>query len=299
MIEQNIGEFSALLTAFFWTFTALSFTSASHKIGSLAVNFWRLIIGIIFISSYTYFFVGTVFPTSVSLNAWFWLSISGFIGIFLGDLFLFKSFNITGPRVSLLIMSISPPIAASLSWMMFGDKLSFYSVLGMLITTIGIILVIFKKNSKSDYKLKYDKRGIVFAVLGALGQSIGLVFSKVGINYVENPFVATQIRLYAGLLGFIFLIFFMKRWKTMFTALKEKKAFGILTLGSFFGPFLGISFSLIAVKHTNPGIVQTITSITPILIIPFSVLLYKEKIRVLDFIGAVIAIIGVSIFFIS
>jgi hypothetical protein len=33
--NHHIGEFAALLTAFFWTVTSLSFESASHKIGSI------------------------------------------------------------------------------------------------------------------------------------------------------------------------------------------------------------------------------------------------------------------------
>jgi len=300
MIQNNIGEFAALLTAFFWTITALTFTSASHKIGSLSVNFWRLVIGIILISLFVVIQGENIIPLDVHEKAWFWLLLSGVIGIFLGDLFLFKSFTITGPRVALLIMSISPPIAAVISWLTLGDSLSFYAIIGMFVTLSGIVLVILTKkaNNEKGIKLKYDRIGVVYAVLGAVGQATGLVMSKIGLQYIENPFVATQIRLYAGIVGFIILIFWIKRWTPVLNSLKNKRAFGTLSIGSFFGPFLGISFSLIAVKHTNPGIVQTITSITPILIIPFAILINKEKVGLMDIIGAIIAVFGVSIFFI-
>jgi drug/metabolite transporter (DMT)-like permease len=302
MIKNHPGELAALATAFFWAITSLSFTLSAKKIGSLSVNFWRLIVGIFFISIYVVISGENVFPINISHHSWFWLSLSGVVGIFLGDLFLFKSFTITGPRISLLIMSISPIFATIISWFLLGETLSWIAILGMITTISGIFLVLISRNKLIDSKekkitLNYDKKGVFFAFLGAIGQATGLVFSKIGLLNTSNPFVATQIRLYAGLLGFIIFITWLRRWKNILIAPKNKLAFGQLTLGSFFGPFLGISFSLIAVKYTNPGIVQTIAGITPIIIIPFSIFFNKEKVSIRDFIGAVIAVIGVSMFF--
>ncbi len=42
----------------------------------------------------------------------------------------------------------------------------------------------------------------------------------------------------------------------------------ILTgVGAFFGPFLGVSFSLVAVKFTEAGIASTIMALVPVFII--------------------------------
>ena len=64
------------------------------------------------------------------------------------------------------------------------------------------------------------------------------------------------------------------------------------------GPFLGVSFSLMAVQHTNAGIAQTIMSLTPVLIIPPAVLINKERVTWREIIGAVIAVLGVILFFV-
>lgn len=130
-----------------------------------------------------------------------------------------------------------------------------------------------------------------------IGQSAGLVMSKVGVMETHNPFTATQIRVVAGLLGFVILITVLNRWKTVLFSVKDYRAFASLSLGSFFGPFLGISFSLIAITYTNPGIVQTIVSINPILIIPFSIWFLKEKITWLEVFGAMVAVSGIAMFF--
>ena len=93
---QHTGEFAALLTAFFWTITSLAFESASHKIGTIAVNILRLVIGLVFLSIYTLIRRGLILPTDASVENWIWLILSGLIGFVFGDLFLFKSYIIIG-----------------------------------------------------------------------------------------------------------------------------------------------------------------------------------------------------------
>lgn len=302
MLHTHTGELAALATAVFWTFTALAFTSAGKRIGSLSVNFWRLIVGVVLLTAFVMIRGDHFFPHEADTHAWIWLSVSGFVGIFLGDLFLFKAFTLTGPRVALLIMSISPPVAALISWILLGEILTLSGFAGMVVTLTGIVLVILSRkdkngNNQRKLSLNYDPRGVFYAFLGAIGQSTGIVMSKVGLQTLDNPFVATQIRLYAGIVGFVILITWLKRWKPVLFSVRDRRAFGTLSLGAFFGPFLGISFSLLAVQHTNPGIVQTITSITPVLIIPFSVFVNKETVGYRDIAGALIAVIGVALFF--
>ena len=69
-------------------------------------------------------------------------------------------------------------------------------------------------------------------------------------------------------------------------------------VGSIFGPFLGVSFSLLAVQYTNAGIASTIMAIVPILIIPPSVIFLKQKVTIKEIIGAIISVGGVALFFI-
>lgn len=183
--------------------------------------------------------------------------------------------------------------------------MSSIAILGMIMGLIGIGMVVISKKEKKEGEinskklaLRYSAKGMLFSLVGAVGQASGLVMSKAGLQYVDSAFHATQIRLYAGLFGFIILISYLRRWKQVVTAVKNIKAFATLSLGAFFGPFLGISFSMLAITYTNPGIVQTITSANPVLIIPFSILLFKEKVRPIEIIGAVIAVAGVALFFI-
>lgn len=298
-MQNYFGELAAIATAIFWTITALSFELASLKIGSLSLNIIRLGIGFIFLSIFNLFYRGIIFPIDASAQNWLWLGLSGLVGFLFGDLFLFKSYTIIGSRYAMLIMTLVPPITALAGWLMLGEKLSAMNYLGMCLTILGISLAIFNKNTgKAGFSLKFSYKGLLFAFFGAVGQAFGLVLSKFGMNDYD-PFPATQIRIIAGFVGFAVLITVIRRWKSVFEGLTHKSGMASASLGSFFGPFLGVSFSLLAVKYTQTGIASTIMAIVPILIIPPAIFLFKQKVTTLEIIGAVISIAGVTLFFIS
>jgi len=297
MFETHAGELAALFTAFFWTVTALAFESASLKVGSIAVNLIRLCFALVIISIYNYFSRDLFFPVDASSHAWLWLVLSGIIGLVAGDYFLFESYTIVGSRISMLIMTLVPPITALLSWMMLGELLTLMNMAGMLLTLFGIALVILnRRNGAQKLKVKYPLRGLIFAFLGAVGQAIGLVFSKVGMKDYD-AFAATQIRIITGVIGFAIIITFWKKWTVVSKAFVNHNAMWRIVLGSFFGPFLGISFSLYAVQHTQAGIASTIMAIVPVLIIPPAIILLKQKVSLKEIIGAVISVLGVALFF--
>jgi drug/metabolite transporter (DMT)-like permease len=146
-------------------------------------------------------------------------------------------------------------------------------------------------------KLKYPLIGILFALGGAIGQGTGLVFSKLGMGDYD-AFAASQIRIIAGITGLALFITFDRGWKKVIKPLKNKKTTGLIAIGAFFGSFLGISFSLLAIKYTNTGVASTIMAIQPILLIPPAIIIFKEKVTIVEIIGAVSAVGGVTLFFV-
>ncbi len=297
MFQSNIGELAALGTAFCWSLSATSFELSGRKVGSLSVNYIRLITGFIFISLFTLFTRGHFFPLDATSRNWIFLSISGLIGFFIGDLFLFQSYLEVGSRVSMLIMATSPPITALLGFLIFGEKLNVLSILGMILTLSGIAIVILsKKPEEKKIKVTYSIKGLTYAFLGSLGQAIGLIFSKLGMGGY-NPFAATQIRIIAGFISFTILFIYLKKWDALKAALKDKKAMLGISIGSIFGPFLGVGLSLFSLQHTSAGISSTITSIVPVTIIPLSILIFKEKIKFKEIVGAIVTVAGVGILF--
>ncbi|MBT3382278.1 MAG: DMT family transporter [Prolixibacteraceae bacterium] len=302
-MQNHFGEIAAILTAVFWTVTSLAFESAGKKVGSLAVNLIRLVMAFFFLGIFTLIARGVFFPTDATLFQWKWLALSGLVGFVIGDLLLFQAFVVIGARISMLMMALTPPFTAFISWLILGEVLTQMNLLGMVVTLTGIILVILKrekteKNGEIRKKIKsnYSVPGILLALGGALGQATGLVLSKKGMGDYD-AFSASQIRVLTGIVGFAILFFFMNRWPRVWAALKHRPAMKRISLGAFFGPFLGVSFSLLAVQNTKTGIAATLMAIVPVLIIPPAVILFKEKLNWKEILGAVITVGGVALFF--
>jgi drug/metabolite transporter (DMT)-like permease len=172
------------------------------------------------------------------------------------------------------------------------------SLAGMVLTFTGISLAIFNREESSNkISLRFSFKGLLFAFGGAVGQALGLVLSKYGMDGYD-AFASTQIRIIAGLFGFGILISILKRWKSVYQALYHKHGMTRIAIGSFFGPFLGVSFSLLALKYTQAGIASTIMAIVPVLIIIPAVFVFKQKVTWIEAIGAIISVLGVSLFFI-
>ncbi|MDJ0855347.1 MAG: DMT family transporter [Desulfobacterales bacterium] len=298
MLNPGPGEIAALLTALSWTATMMAFEAAGRRVGSLNVNFLRVAIAAVFLAVFGYLQRGLWLPFDASPHNWIWLSVSGLIGLTLGDICLFRAFVLVGARIAALIMAFVPVISALISWLFLGEILSRLDQTGMLLTTAGIVMVVTGKRANNDgTRSGYSLTGLLMALGGALGQAVGLVFSKYGMG-AYDAFAANHIRLLAALAGFVLIFTLTGRWRNLVHATRHRSGMAYTTLGSFFGPFVGVSLSLYAVQHTQVGIAATIIALVPIFIIPPSMLFKKEKIGPRDVVGAILAVGGSALLFI-
>lgn len=296
-MQSHIGEIAALGTALCWTIVGVAFESAGKKVGSLSVNYIRLVFGFIFISISAFFSRGLMFPTDATSFNWILLTLSGVIGFFIGDMFLFQAYVEVGSRISSLIMAASPPLTAVLGFIFLRETLRPISIVGMLITITGIAIVILSKDSEEKkIKVNHSIKGLVYAFIGSFGQALGLILSKIGMGEY-NTLAATQIRIIAGFISFTVLFIVLGKFGELKIALKDKKSMMEIGIGSFFGPFIGVTLSLLSLKYTSAGISSTITAINPVTIIPFSIIIFKEKIKPKEIFGAIVSVLGVAILF--
>ena len=114
-------------------------------------------------------------------------------------------------------------------------------------------------------------------------------------NY--DVMACTQIRVLTGAVGFALMVTLLRRWNTIGTAVKDKGAMKLLMLASFLGPYIGVSLSLFAIQNTTTGVASTLMATVPVLIIAPSVIIYKQKIKWKEIIGAIVSVAGVVLFF--
>lgn len=313
---ETFGELIAVAVAFSWTLTALFFEYAGRRIGTLPVNLLRLAFAAVLLGGLLFFTTGNPLPTSADSQTWIWMALSGVVGFVFGDFCLFYSYILISARFSQLIMTLAPPFAAFFGWLILDERMSPMGYLGMAVTLTGIAISILKRSNTDEnggagrkLKLQLSTRGLLFALGGALGQGLGIVLSKKGMDYYQIsaagtstadyiPFAATQIRILTGIIGFGAIILLTGRLQNFKIALKNGKGMAATFGGSIFGPFLGVSLSLLAIQYANVSVASTIMATVPVIILLPHILIYKKRVTAAEAIGAGVSVAGVALFFI-
>lgn len=299
MQPASVGQFAALGTALCWTLSALCFEAASRRVGSLVVNLVRMLLAFGFLCLWGLAARGKALPVDAEPRTWVWLLVSGYIGFFLGDLCLFRAFVLIGPRLSTLLMSLAPPVAAVMGWLVLGEALTPVQWAGMAVTLAGVSWVVLERRRKAGGgERPHSPLGILLGALGGAGQGIGLVLAKLGMDDYD-PVAATQIRAIGGIVGFAVLLGLLGWYGRVWSALRQPKAMGLTTLGALLGPTIGVSLLLYATTFIKLGVAQTIVAIVPVLIIPFVIWIHKERVSARAVFGALLAVGGVSLLFLK
>lgn len=320
---EYIGEIISLGVAFSWTIAALASEVASRRLGVFVMNVWRMSLALVLSLLLCRLTMGHALPIYAGGDAWLWLLASGVVGYFFGDYCLFNSYLTIGSRYGQLFMTMAPMFAAFAAWVMIGQTLSWKSLLAMAVTLAGIALSILSKGEGRKISIQLPAKGILFGIGAGMGQGVGLVLSKIGLDHYTRdvpadvlpavinylPFSSNLIRCIAGLVCFGTWYLVSQHMaehrpgadaappKTIRASLHSRTGLIAMLIAVFSGPFIGVGFSLMAVQYTAAGIASTIMAITPIIILLPSRYLFHQPITLKGVVGAVISVVGVSLFF--
>ncbi len=295
-----IGELAGLATSFFFAFTALIFTVTGRMVGSQVTNRIRLTFALIYLIIINLFLFREPLPFSAESSRWLWLSISGIVGLSLGDAFLFQSLVSVGARLGTLLLSLAPIFGSIIAWIFFGETLTALQITGIVLALAGIAWVVLSHEEPPDTPHGHTRRGVIFGVLAGLGQAVGLVLSKQAMFGDFSPFQANAIRMLAAVIFIWAWTIFDGKSGPTFAALREKpQVIRLLALGALVGPVLGVSSSLLAVQHAEVGVASTLMALPPVIILPISYFVFREKIGWQAVIGTLLAIAGVAVLFLA
>lgn len=306
-----MGEIISLLVAVSWTLTALFADKASHRLGSMSANVLRLTMAILFLGLLLWVTVGHPYPVYASGQAWWWLALSALVGYVFGDWCLFNCYLSIGARFGQLFMTLAPPMAAIAGWAILGETLSWKSMLAMAVTLSGIAISILSRGEGHKVHLTLPFKGVLLGLGAGLGQGVGLVLSKVGLQYYSEaipadapklmadmlPFASTMIRAVVGAMGFLALMAFQRGLPRLRTAVRDRIGMRYALIMTLFGPVLGVSLSLMAVQYTNAGIASTLMALTPVFILFPYAFIYKQRIKFREILGVAVSMTGVALFF--
>lgn len=280
--------------------SAVGFSNATREFGSQVTNRLRVVLALAALVVINAILYGKPVPFDAGLERWGWLALSGVVGLALGDAFLFSAYRYIGPRLGLLLLSLAPVFGAFTAWAFFGETLSLVQILGIAITLGGISWVVLVRDENGTQNRRDWRKGVLFGILAALGQALGLVLSKQAMGNGFSPFAATLIRMIAAVASLWILAAFQgQAVKTVRTVIDNPRGLRWAVFGAFFGPVFGVSASLLAVQHTAVGVASTLMALPPIIMLPISYFFYKEKLNWQSILGTLVAIGGVALLFIA
>ncbi len=302
-----LGELISIGVAFSWTATALLSEYGSKRMGNLTLNVLRMLLALVFSMILFGVVIGSPLPPGWTGEAGGWMLLSGIVGYVIGDYCLFQCYILIGSRYGQLFMTLAPLAAALMAWISLGQQMTSMSIVAMMVTLLGICVSVLGRGEHHRVSLKLPLSGVLFAIGAAVCQGVGLVLSKIGMDHYQTagvpewtiPFSANFIRCIAGFIGFSALLYFQKGFTPIREAVHDKVGMSVATATTIFGPFVGVGFSLMAVQYTGAGIASTLMALTPIIIILPSYWLFGQKITLKAVLGAVISVVGVSLFFLE
>lgn len=296
-----LGELSAILAALCWTINSLSVERYGKGYSPWALNALTKVAGLVAVSLLALLLSGRIFPGATGWQ-WAMLLFSGILGFSLGDGFYYAALQSLGARLTLLIYSVNPVLAAILSWIFLGETLKPPRVLGILLSVAGIMWVIYADMGQTKGKGSAEKsrsvsfKGLVFAALSTLGQAAGALLSKAGMASLD-PIPAAQIRLVGGVLGLGVLLTALGKWGSLPAPLREKDGRKVLGSNVLFGTLLGMVLSMLAIKTSPVAIASILMSLMPVMILPISAVFLKVKVRPREIWGALVTLLGVALLF--
>lgn len=307
----HLGELISLSVAASWTVTALFADKASHRLGSTTVNVLRLSMAILFLGAILWVTVGHPYPVYANSRAWLWLALSALVGYVFGDWCLFNCYLSIGARFGQLFMTLAPPMAAIAGWAILGESLGWKSGLAMIVTLSGIAISILSRKDGHKVQLTLPLKGVLLGLGAGLGQGVGLVLSKVGLQYYTEsipsdapammgqmlPFASTMIRAIIGAAGFLLLMSLQKSLPRLRSAVHDRTGMRYALLVTLFGPVVGVSLSLMAVQYTAAGIASTLMALTPVFILFPYTFIYHQHLKLREILGVAVSMAGVALFF--
>jgi len=290
----------AIVTSILFAMSAVSAGRSTRLLGASAANLSRLVLATVLLALWAHLFgqglAGAGLP---------WLFLSGIVGFGVGDLALYNAFYRIGPRLAVLLCQcLAAPLGAILEWLWLGAGLTGPEILWSSVILVGVFAAL-APDSRVPVSTHTWFTGIALGVIAALGQGGGAVLTRKAFDvaraagqHIDGGTAAYQRILGGLLLTMIVLLIHRLRKPTVpprETALGNhpwRRAWPWVIANTLCGPALGVACYQWALAVAPTGIVLSIVATTPLVVIPFTMLLDHEHPTLRSLIGGAVAVLG-------
>jgi len=228
---------------------------------------------------------------------------SGFFAIIIASSALNASIFSLGPRRSALVFSLNAPLTTILGYFVLGETLAVTKVAGIALVVAGIVLAVLFVRSDRVGSVGSPQPGqglvvpvpfgLALGVIAALGQAVGTLFARPVMASGIDPFAGMAVRAGVAALFFLLLPLLPFPW------LRQRPASGRQLLTGVAGACIGIGFGMsllmAALANGKVGIVSTLSSLVPILVLPMIWIRTRKRPPGLAWLGAAVAVSGTAL----
>jgi drug/metabolite transporter (DMT)-like permease len=298
------GVILALCTAAAWSVSPMAFASAGRRIGAFRVNLLRIGIATTVLAA--------IVALACVIPAWrpvlprsqqvMWLALSGICGMAVGDAMYYSSLVLLGPRRALQLLTLSPVGSALLAWAWLGETMRPTELAGIGVVLAAIAYAIYVERAAEGDVQREPGRvspiGVINGIFAALFGGAGAVLARQAFTSQPdlNPIAATAFRVgAAGVVLWLIPIFTGSVGRVVQPMIKDAHVRSRILIGSAGGPIAGMLCYIAALKYAKAGTVSTLSSMSPIMVIPLVAWRYKTRVRKRIILAAVVAVAGVAL----
>ncbi len=302
---MGLGETLSLLCAFLWAIAVIYYKKAGDHFNAYEMNLFKsvfvfalmvptaIIADQLFATTqnYNYLHVSGFLIPEIKVSDLLIILSSGFVGIMLADMFYLRALQIIGASLTGITGSLYSPFVVGFSLLFFGEVLTIWQYLGMIMVLSGVILVGYRKKSLD---IKHPPiKGFVYAVLAVLFTALGIVMIKPISN--EVPFFwLILIRSLGGMGAMMVYGLILKKSFAIFHVVK-KKGGKWLIVGAFIGQYVSMMVWVAGYKYTSASIASILNETASIFILLMSWLMLGERIYTKKVMGVCITMTGVAL----
>ncbi|MSU34985.1 MAG: EamA family transporter [Pedosphaera sp.] len=297
---------AAVLAMVLFATSSVTARRSVARLGPASANFWRILTATVALAVFSH-----GWGRGLGGVGWGWYVVSGLVGYGIGDFGIFRALPLLGARLSsLMTQCLAAPLAAAFEWCWRGTILSTGELVagGVILSGVALALSGGENRRVDGSPRRIPGWGIVFGILGAAGQAGGAVLSRHGMHVAENGgalvggyanglSVAYQ-RILPGLaFGAAWWLLDLARSSPVRISKNmpfDRRALPWVVANGLVGPFLGVGFYQQALHDLPTGVVMSIVALTPLAVIPLSMLIEKEHPSRWSVLGGVIAVAGAT-----
>jgi len=288
-----LGHVAALSASALWAIASILFTRLRTSFSAPALNVLKTGIACAMMLVTLLVLNGRLWPTSMSNSETAWLALSGIIGLTIGDTLLFEALSRIGPRRSLLFMTLAPPITALIAWPVLDEPVTVMMAVGIVVTIVGVAMVIGDRSGEDVASVSMV--GYLFAIGSAICQATGNIATKLG--GAHDPLEMSIVRTAFGALTLIIYLSFRFKISEELAPAKSWSVLKTVIIATILGTYLGIWLQVTGLRFAPAGIAATLSSTSPIFVLPLAAIFLGDTIRARTVVAALIAVIGIALLF--